>query len=185
VTSFQLWEPRPWNPLLEYPSHSHRNGHHTHLPRPQRQSKHHIGKARARSPLTETVYVEMMRREAASVYHEAAPDGAAAGAASRVMPPSPPLQSPPDMGLISSYNHYARTRWAEWRDEFGKLWRISGVQVRGDLLRECWAVVEPDPAIERILSERLGPYSRIVYKSQWQEKLKQNHELQMFWKRCS
>ena len=50
-----------------------------------------LGRARARSPLTETVYVEMMRREAASVYHEAAPDGAAAGAASRVMPPSPPF----------------------------------------------------------------------------------------------
>ena len=38
-----------------------------------------LGRARARSPLTETVYVEMVRREAASVYHEAAPDGAAAG----------------------------------------------------------------------------------------------------------
>jgi hypothetical protein len=79
-----------------------------------------LGRARARSPLTETVYVEIMRREAASVYHEAAPDGAAAGAASRVMPLSPPLQSPPDMGLIGSHNHYTRTRWAEWRDEFGR-----------------------------------------------------------------
>ena len=78
--------------------------------------EHHIGRARARSLRTETVQVEIMRSEAALVYHEAAPDGAAAGAASRVMPPSPPLQSPPAMGLISSSNHYTRTRWAEWRD---------------------------------------------------------------------
>ena len=117
-----------------------------------------LGRARARSPLTETVYVERMRSEAASVYHEAAPDGAAAGAASRVMPPPPPLQSPPDMGLIGPHNHYTRTRWAEWRDEFGRRWRISGVAVQGDLIHECWTVVEPDPAIERIFSERLGPY---------------------------
>ena len=40
-----------------------------------------LGRARARSPLTETVYVESTRSEAALVYHEAAPDGAAAGAA--------------------------------------------------------------------------------------------------------
>ena len=52
-----------------------------------------LGRARARSPLTETVYVERMRSEAASVYHEAAPDGAAAGAASRVMPPPIPFYS--------------------------------------------------------------------------------------------
>ena len=85
------------------------------------------GRARARSPLTEKVYVERMRSEAASVYHEAAPDGAAAGAASRVMPPPIHLQPPPDVGLIRAHDHYTRTRWAEWRDEFGRRWRISGV----------------------------------------------------------
>ena len=91
-----------------------------------------LGRARARSPLTETVYVEMMRSEAASVYHEAAPDGAAAGAASRVMPPPPPSQSPPRMGTIAPHNNFTRSRWAVWQDEQGKWWRITGLEVEGE-----------------------------------------------------
>ena len=117
-----------------------------------------LGMARARSPLTETFYVDMRRRGAASVYHEAAPYRAAAGAASRVMPPSPPLQSPPRMGTIGPRNHFTRSRWAVWQDELGRWWRITGLEVEGDLIHECWTVIEPDPAIEYILSERLGTY---------------------------
>ena len=114
--------------------------------------EHRLGRARARSPLTETVYVERMRSEAASVYHEAAPDGAAAGAASRVTPP----QSPPRMGTIGSDNHFTRSRWAVWQDELGRWWRITGLEVEGDLIYDCWTVIEPDPAIEYILNQRLG-----------------------------
>ena len=157
-TAFQLWETRPWNPRLEYPSPSHRHGHQPHLPRPQRQTNPAWAGQELAVRSQKQFMLKRMRSEAASVYHEAAPDGAAAGAASRVMPPPPPLQSPPDMGLIGLHNHYTRTRWAEWRDEFGRRWRISGVAVRGDLIHECWTIVEPDPAIECILSERLGPY---------------------------
>jgi len=120
--------------------------------------EHHLGRARARSPLTEPVYVEMIRSEAASMYHEAAPDGAAAGAASRVMPPPPPLQSPPRMGTIGPHYHFTRSRWAVWQDELGRWWRITGLEVEGDLIHECWTVIEPDPAIEYILNERLGTY---------------------------
>ena len=85
-TAFQLWETRPWNPRLEYPSPSHRHGHQPHLPRPQRQTNP-AGQGKSSQSAHRAVSVDMMRSEAASVYHEAAPDGAAAGAASRVMPP--------------------------------------------------------------------------------------------------
>ena len=66
VTPFQLWEPRPWNPLLEYPSHSHRNGHHAHLPRPQRQSNTTLAGPEPAVRSQKRLMVKRMRSEAAS-----------------------------------------------------------------------------------------------------------------------
>ena len=146
---YQLWELRPRNLFLWPPAPP---------PKAVAVPGHHLGRARPHIPRTESVYVDKRSSEATPVVQEAAPDGAATGAASSVMPPPIPSESPPDVGLIHAHDHYTRTRWAEWRDEFGRLWRISDAKVRGDLLHECWTVVEPDPAIERVFSERLGPY---------------------------
>jgi hypothetical protein len=77
-TAFQLWETRPWNPRLEFPSPSHRHGHQPHLPRPQRQSNPAWAGQELAVRSQKQFFVEIMRSESASVYHEAAPDGAAA-----------------------------------------------------------------------------------------------------------
>ena len=94
----------------------------------------------------------------ANIQCEATPDGAAAGAASIVMPPPPPSQSPRGMGTLGPHKPFTRSRWAVWQDELGRRWRITGLAVEGDLAHACWTVIEPDPAIEYILNERLGTY---------------------------
>ena len=107
-TAFQLWETRPWNPRLEFPSPSHRHGHQPHLPRPQRQSNPAWAGQELAVRSQKQFFVEIMRSESASVYHEAAPDGAAAGAASRVIHLALLHSLRPGWGQLAHNNDFPR-----------------------------------------------------------------------------
>ena len=61
-------------------------------------------------------------------------------------------------GTIRPEQHFtsARSRWPVSQDERGsaRWWYISGVDIEGDLIHECWTDMEPDPAIEVVFKMR-------------------------------
>ena len=116
---YHLWEPRPRNPLLEYPSHG--PDHRPYLPRPSRQS------------LDTTLAVQDLPSGSRSYTRWCDnPSGIKSHAT------SPPSQSPPWIGTVGPQQHYSKSQPAAWQDELGKWWRITGLEIECDLNHYCW-----------------------------------------------